>query len=242
MTPAEMVREFHTVFRLPIADTPALVSANLARARHQLLLSEITEVYTAVLRDDLPGVAQELADCVYVLYGTALVYGIGLDAVLAAVHAANMTKLDENGQPIMREDGKVLKSALYHKPDVAAVLAGQAQGPVEQGRGNGPEHKLFITMVKSCPVNHSDDDEECTGTSWYELEHPAECDRLRYGVRCALDQPGDDRFCWPEKEGEYTISAWSSKSWTDMGWEYDAGVDWEPVPVPKSAVTCRESS
>jgi hypothetical protein len=74
---------------------------------------------------DLQGIAQELADVVYVAYGTALTYGIPLDAVLAEVHRANMSKLDADGKPLLRDDGKVLKSELYRAPDVAAVLARQ---------------------------------------------------------------------------------------------------------------------
>jgi len=124
-SPADLVREFHERFRLPMAELPALVDAGLARQRHQLLLSEVTEVYDAMLHGSLDGVAQELADCVYVLYGTALTYGIDLDAVLAEVHAANMTKLDDDGQPIVI-DGKVVKGPNYRKPNVTAVLARQA--------------------------------------------------------------------------------------------------------------------
>ena len=55
-------------------------------------------------------------------YGTAHVYGIDLDAVLDEVHASNMTKLDENGRPLRRADGKVLKGPGYRPPDVAAIL------------------------------------------------------------------------------------------------------------------------
>lgn len=125
---AQMVREFHETFRLPIGDVPALVTDSLHRQRHQLLLAEVTEVYNAMLQHDLPGIAQELADCVYVIYGTALVYGIDLDAVLAEVHAANMTKLGADGQPIVNDAGKVLKGPNYRKPDVAGVLERQTTG------------------------------------------------------------------------------------------------------------------
>jgi predicted HAD superfamily Cof-like phosphohydrolase len=122
---AEMVREFHEAFGVPARDRPVLVTHGAAWARQRMLVSEVREVAEAIEADDLPGIAQELADCVYVLYGTALVYGIDLDAVLAAVHAANMTKLDADGKALLREDGKVLKSALYRAPDVAGVLARQ---------------------------------------------------------------------------------------------------------------------
>jgi predicted HAD superfamily Cof-like phosphohydrolase len=119
---ADMVREFHETFGLPAQDAPALVNEIRAWARLRLLLEETREVAEAVEAGDLQGIAQELADVVYVAYGTALAYGIPLDAVLAEVHRANMSKLDTDGKPLLREDGKVLKSELYRAPDVAAVL------------------------------------------------------------------------------------------------------------------------
>jgi predicted HAD superfamily Cof-like phosphohydrolase len=124
---ADMVREFHEAFNLPMRNTPALVGEALASMRQRLLDEETREVRDAVADTDLPGIAQELADVVYVAYGTALTYGINLDRVLAEVHRANMSKLDADGRPLLREDGKVLKSALYRAPDVAGVLAAQRE-------------------------------------------------------------------------------------------------------------------
>lgn len=118
---AALVREFHEVFRLPMSDLPTGVEQNLAKQRHQQLLQEVTEVYDAILHANLANIAQELADCVYVLYGTALTYGIDLDAVLLAVHAANMTKLFPDGEP-HTVDGKIVKGPDYRKPNIAAVL------------------------------------------------------------------------------------------------------------------------
>jgi len=64
---------------------------------------------------------------VYVAYGSAITYGIELDAVVREVHRANMSKLDQAGRPVLREDGKVLKSQQYRPPDVTAVLEGQLE-------------------------------------------------------------------------------------------------------------------
>ena len=73
-------------------------------------------------RGDLVGIADALADIVYVAYGTALTYGIDLDAVLHEVHRSNMSKLGSDGKPLIREDGKVLKSERYFPPDIESVL------------------------------------------------------------------------------------------------------------------------
>lgn len=83
---------------------------------------EFGELIQAVAQRDLVAIADALADIVYVAYGTALTYGVDLDAVLHEVHRANMSKLDADGRPIRRADGKVLKSDRYSPPDVAAVL------------------------------------------------------------------------------------------------------------------------
>lgn len=121
-SPADAVREFHTTFDLARHDIPTWPSPELAALRQRLLVQETAEVGEAVVGDDLAAIAQELADVVYIAYGTALTYGIDLDAVITEVHRANLSKLDEDGQPLYRADGKVAKSTRYQPPDVRAVL------------------------------------------------------------------------------------------------------------------------
>jgi predicted HAD superfamily Cof-like phosphohydrolase len=126
---AAAVAEFHTAFRLPMRDLPSAdVDPELARLRIALLEEETGEFVTAVEKSDLTGIADALADIVYVAYGTALTYGIDLDAVLREVHRSNMSKLDGDGRPLFRDDGKVLKSERYSPPDIQAVLGRQTSG------------------------------------------------------------------------------------------------------------------
>jgi predicted HAD superfamily Cof-like phosphohydrolase len=123
---AEQVREFHRAFRLPLADRPtAALESGQVELRQALIEEELAELRAAGSAGDLVGVADALADIVYVAYGTACVYGIDLDAVLDEVHASNMTKLGADGQPVRRADGKVLKGPDYRPPDIAAVLSRQ---------------------------------------------------------------------------------------------------------------------
>jgi predicted HAD superfamily Cof-like phosphohydrolase len=61
---------------------------------------------------------KELADLVYVCYQYAANMGWDLDEALDRVHRSNMSKLDENGQPIYRADGKVLKGPSYQPPNL----------------------------------------------------------------------------------------------------------------------------
>jgi predicted HAD superfamily Cof-like phosphohydrolase len=120
---AAVVRQFHMAFSLPARATPGIeIDEGLAKLRVALLEEEVGEFVTASEKGDLIGIADALADIVYVVYGTALTYGIDLNAVLGEVHRSNMSKLDRDGRPILRSDGKVVKSDQYFRPDVAAVL------------------------------------------------------------------------------------------------------------------------
>ncbi|MET8013053.1 MazG nucleotide pyrophosphohydrolase domain-containing protein [Streptomyces sp. NPDC005271] len=121
-SPADLVREFHLAFGLDARTTPTEVSPELAAHRQELLAEEVAEVAEATRHGTLDHLAHELADVVYVAYGTALVHGIDLDAVIAEVHRANMTKLGPDGRPSLRADGKVLKGDHYQAPDVPSVL------------------------------------------------------------------------------------------------------------------------
>jgi predicted HAD superfamily Cof-like phosphohydrolase len=124
-SPAALVREFHETFDIPVADAPRSITRDRASARQCLIDEEVGELAEAVASERLDRIAHELADVVYVAYGTAASYGIDLDAVIAEVHRANMTKLDAQGRPVRRADGKILKGPNYRPPDVLGVLAPQ---------------------------------------------------------------------------------------------------------------------
>jgi predicted HAD superfamily Cof-like phosphohydrolase len=120
---AAAVAEFHTAFNLPMRSSPSLETEDdLVKLRVALLEEEVGEFVTATEKGDLIGIADALADIVYVVYGTALTYGIDLDSVLQEVHRSNMSKLAGDGKPLIREDGKVIKSDQYFPPDIASAL------------------------------------------------------------------------------------------------------------------------
>ncbi|WP_030227682.1 MazG nucleotide pyrophosphohydrolase domain-containing protein [Streptomyces sp. NRRL WC-3626] len=128
-SPAELVREFHRAFGLDVRDVPSEVAPELAAHRGELLAEEAEEVAEVSVAGPLDRLAHELADVVYVAYGTALVHGIDLDAVIAEIHRSNMSKLGPDGSVSRRADGKVLKGEHYAAPDVAGVLRGQGWTP-----------------------------------------------------------------------------------------------------------------
>lgn len=120
---AAQVREFHLSYELPVADLPsAQVDDGQVTLRQSLIEEEVGELRVAAEAGDIVGIADALADIVYVAYGSACVYGIDLDVVLDEVHASNMTKLGADGRPVRRADGKVLKGPDYRPPDVRRVL------------------------------------------------------------------------------------------------------------------------
>ncbi|MGW3818556.1 pyrophosphohydrolase domain-containing protein [Streptomyces sp. NPDC005046] len=124
-SPASLVRAFHLAFGLDVRGTPTEVSPKLAAHRGELLAEEAAEVAEVAVGGPLDRLAHELADVVYVAYGTALVHGIDLDAVIAEIHRSNMTKLGPDGHVARRADGKVLKGEHYRAPDVSEVLRRQ---------------------------------------------------------------------------------------------------------------------
>lgn len=121
-SPADLLREFHTAFEVPIHDGVPTLDVPENDLRDRLLHEEYEEVTDAWAEDDIAAYAHELADLVYVAYGNALAYGFDLDDVLAEVHRANMSKLGADGRPVRRADGKVLKGPNFRQADVASVL------------------------------------------------------------------------------------------------------------------------
>lgn len=119
------VLEFHRKFRPDlIGTTPKVPPIDVEELRRRLIDEEVDETIDAMYDDDIPRIADGIADAIYVLIGTAVSYGIDLPKVWDAVHAANMAKVGG----AVRADGKVLKPAGWQPPDVAGILA--SQGPI----------------------------------------------------------------------------------------------------------------
>jgi predicted HAD superfamily Cof-like phosphohydrolase len=85
---------------------------------------ENEEYLEAAKNGDLVEVADALGDQLYILCGTILKHGLQhkIAEVFQEIQRSNMSKLDANGKPIYREDGKVMKSELYSRPDIQRIL------------------------------------------------------------------------------------------------------------------------
>jgi len=117
--------EFHGSFKIPFELQPkAKIPETLFALRHRIMAEENDEYLEACQAGDLEGIADALGDMLYVLLGTVITHGLQdkLPEIFAEIHRSNMSKLDENGAPIYREDGKIIKSAGYFKPNLKPIL------------------------------------------------------------------------------------------------------------------------
>ena len=86
--------------------------------RLELIREEFLELQDAVNKDDQLKVIDGICDILYVTYGFAATMGLDVDAAFAEVHRSNMTKFDDNGEPIFRDDGKLLKGPNFEEPNL----------------------------------------------------------------------------------------------------------------------------
>src|ERR1035437_6543128 len=118
------VHRFHEVFKIGNADKLTLVDEANYTLRYNLLKEENEEYLEAAKRGDIIEVADALGDQLYILCGTILKHGLQhkIEEVFDEIHRSNMSKLDENGKPIFREDRKVLKGKNYFKPNIKEII------------------------------------------------------------------------------------------------------------------------
>ena len=119
------VREFHYSFGLGVSED---MIADLGEAKNNLrfnLMDEENKEYLeAAQNNDIVEVADALGDMLYILCGTILEHGMQykIEEVFNEIQRSNMSKLGEDGKPIYREDGKVLKGPNYFKPNIEIIL------------------------------------------------------------------------------------------------------------------------
>lgn len=121
-TEQAMVKEFHRQFRIHISEKPEIPSEEVAELREVLMTEELSELAEAMECEELQDIAKELADLLYVVYGTAVAYGIDMEPVFKEVHRSNMTKIGG----YRRADGKWMKSPTYSKAQLKDILKEQS--------------------------------------------------------------------------------------------------------------------
>ena len=121
----DAVKEFHTAFKIGYLDKPkAHLGMEKNQLRYKLMREENEEYLEAANNNDLVEVADALGDMLYILCGTIIEHGMQhkIEEVFSEIQRSNMSKLGEDGEPIYREDGKVLKGPNYFKPNIKAIL------------------------------------------------------------------------------------------------------------------------
>jgi predicted HAD superfamily Cof-like phosphohydrolase len=119
--PQSMVERFHRLFDIVAQQTPGLVDEPTRVLRERLIQEEFEELKEAMGQQDLVAIAKELADLLYVVYGTAVSYGIDMGPVFTEVHRSNMSKVGG----YKREDGKWVKPPTYSAAAIEPILAEQ---------------------------------------------------------------------------------------------------------------------
>ena len=119
------VKLFHETYGLGVSEE---MKADLGTLKNELrfnLMKEENEEYLeAVQNNDIVEIADALGDMLYILCGTILGHGLQhkIEEVFDEIQRSNMSKLGEDGKPIYREDGKVMKGPNYFKPNFSAIL------------------------------------------------------------------------------------------------------------------------
>ena len=119
------VKEFHIAFKIGHSENPKADLGEIKNTlRYNLMKEENEEYLEAVQNNDLIEIADALGDMMYILCGTIIEHGLQhkIEEVFDEIQRSNMSKLGEDGQPIYREDGKVMKGPNYFKPDFSKIL------------------------------------------------------------------------------------------------------------------------
>ncbi|MDC0874023.1 nucleoside triphosphate pyrophosphohydrolase family protein [Flavobacteriaceae bacterium] len=123
--PIEAVTKFHEAYGLGIENKPqANLSDKIVELRYNLMKEENEEYLQAAQDNDLIEIGDALGDMLYILCGTIIAHGFQdkMEAIFEEIQRSNMSKLDTDGKPIYREDGKVMKGPNYFKPDLEKII------------------------------------------------------------------------------------------------------------------------
>ena len=122
MTNFEKVKIFMKTFGQEVKEKSSFSSDKINKLRVNLIKEELEELKIAIDSKNLVEVADALTDILYVTYGAGHAFGINLDRCFDEVQQSNMSKLDDNGNPIYNDSGKVMKGPKYFKPDLSKFI------------------------------------------------------------------------------------------------------------------------
>ncbi len=121
-----MVEDFHRKFEILIQTAPANPTDETKQLRLRLIQEEFDELKESMATGNLASVAKEMADLLYVVYGTAVSYGIDMKPVFQEVHRSNLSKVGG----YKRADGKWMKPPTYSPAKLEPILEAQQEQPM----------------------------------------------------------------------------------------------------------------
>ena len=121
-----MVQDFHRKFEILIQTAPTNLTDETKQLRVRLIQEEFDELKESMATGNLASVAKEMADLLYVVYGTAVSYGIDMKPVFQEVHRSNLSKVGG----YKRADGKWMKPPTYSPAKLEPILEAQREPPV----------------------------------------------------------------------------------------------------------------
>ena len=119
------VKIFHEVYKLSYKDSPvADIGIDKINLRFKLMEEENQEYLEAAKNNDIIEVADALGDMLYILCGTIIEHGMQdkIEEIFDEIQKSNLSKLGDDGKPIYRNDGKVMKGPNYFKPKISEIL------------------------------------------------------------------------------------------------------------------------
>ena len=122
MTNFEKVKTFMKTFGQEVKEKSSFSSDKINELRFNLIKEELEELRIAIDTKNLVEVADAFTDILYVAYGAGHAFGINLDKCFDEVQQSNMSKLDDQGNPIYNDSGKVMKGPKYFKPDLSKFI------------------------------------------------------------------------------------------------------------------------
>jgi len=143
--PFAAVLEFHRRFGVVVGERPGLPDRATVRLRRALIAEELAELDQAIANADVVEVADALADLLYVVYGTAISFGIDVRPVFEEVHRSNMAKVGGT----TRADGKVLKPAGWQPPNIQPLLEGMSIPTDASNRQDEPDESPARPATKA---------------------------------------------------------------------------------------------
>lgn len=122
-TPIQDILKWRRVMQLETSARPTMLPAERLKLHNRLLNEELDELQGAMIERDMTEIADAIGDLIVLAVGVADEFGIPIFEVLDEIYHSNMTKLDDDGNPVFREDGKLTKGPNFVPPDINRILA-----------------------------------------------------------------------------------------------------------------------